>query len=162
MGRRHCQGGRTRQGPPRPPYPRARGVPPLDSGLRTTWREIQTLSARNLKKRSFFKTIEMSHGPTENKKRHGREQVLSVAVLFVFPDALHPLGGKCRPARGYRRSPRVSLASKWIRTHQKYPVRLSWGGYGRGILWPQRIPLPQYFYIFGSRDNVPGSGYGAE
>ena len=53
------------------------------------------------------------------------------SMTLVFSDALHPLGGQCRPARGYRRSPRVSLASKWIRTHQKYPVRLSWGGCGR-------------------------------
>ena len=73
-----------------------------------------------------------------------------------FPDALHPLGGKCRPARGCRQ--------------QSCVFREATGLSLRMFLLPFSLKLQretvcskiQSYSAAGSRDNVPGSGFGAE
>jgi len=80
----------------------------------------ETCENEKLKKRAII-----IHGPTENKngtgensfsplpffRISGKHVVRKVSIIpqlgpgsmtLVFPDALHPLGGKCRPARGSR------------------------------------------------------------
>jgi len=93
----------TRQGPPRPPYPRARGVPPLDSGLRNNLGGKTRLSPHETWGNENFRIrSKIIHGLLENIKTPREKASFLLRRFFVFQDALHPLGGKCRPARGYR------------------------------------------------------------
>ena len=92
-----------RAGGSAPPVPRARGVPPLDSGLRSgSGGKTRLFPHEAWGNEKLKNTIKIIHGLSENIKTPEEKASFLSRRFFVFPDALHPLGGKCRPARGCR------------------------------------------------------------
>jgi len=49
-------------------------------------------------------------------------------MTLVFPDALHPLGGNCRPARGYL----YPLLLHWHSSRLESSIKIQYGFLGEG------------------------------
>ena len=80
------------------PVPRARGVPPLDSGLRSGWDGKSRLFPHEAWGNEKLKnTMKIIHGLSENIKTPEEKASFLLRRFFVFPDALHPLGGNPPP-----------------------------------------------------------------